>query len=175
MIIEVTNKLIINYRAAKRIGGQKAWCELPYPGHPKGCPNYPSKCNFTKVEEYYDLSKPHWFSIIEFNIGQFAAKMKAVHPEWSDRQCRCVLYWQNGVRKLLNDECKQFIGAKNLICHKVPEAMGVNVMLTMRKSLGLNIAIKPVYTVRKIALIGSPGPYHSKELQWEQVETDHKE
>ncbi len=36
MIIDVTGKLKINYRASERINGKKAWCELPYPGHKKG-------------------------------------------------------------------------------------------------------------------------------------------
>jgi len=175
MIVEVTNKLIINYRAATRVGGLKAWCELPYPGHPKGCPNYPNKCCFPKVGEYYDLTKPHWFAIVEFNIGEFADKMKKKHPEWSERQCRCVLYWQNGVRSQLDVKCKSFIGNKDLIYHKIPEAMGVNVMLTMRKNLKLDIAIKPVHMVRKIALIGSPGPHHDKELRWERAKTERGE
>jgi len=163
MIVEVTNKLIINHRAESRVGGRKAWCELPYPGHKKGCPNFPILCNFPKVEEYYDLSKPHWFAIMPFDIAQFAAKMKAKHPKWTEKQCRCVLYWQNTVRKHLRNKCSQFIGNKDLIFHLIPEGMGVNVMLTMRRNLKLEIEIKPVNIVRKIALIGSPGRYHRKE------------
>ena len=163
MIVEVTNKLIINYRAATRVGGRKAWCELPYPGHKKGCPNFPTLCCFPKVVDYYDLSKPHWFVIVPFAIGKFATRMKEKHPEWSERQCRCVLYWQNAVRKQLRIKCSEFIGNQDLIYHMIPEAMGVNVMLTMRKNLRLTIAIKPKHMVRKIALVGSPGKYHHKE------------
>ena len=40
MIVNITGKLAINYRANKRINGKPSWCELPYPGHKKGCPNY---------------------------------------------------------------------------------------------------------------------------------------
>ncbi|KKK81159.1 hypothetical protein LCGC14_2816310, partial [marine sediment metagenome] len=32
-ILEVTNDLIIDHRA-------REWCKLPYPNHPRGCPNY---------------------------------------------------------------------------------------------------------------------------------------
>lgn len=155
MIIEVTGKLEIDYRASERIDGEKAWCELPYPGHKKGCPNYGKGCPLSRVEKYFDLTKPHWFAITRFNLLGHAEKMKALHPLWTDRQCRCVLYWQNGVRKILNKMCEEFIRGRNLIYHKIPEAMGVHVIKTMRK-LGQPIETKPKDTVCKVALMGSP-------------------
>lgn len=157
MIIEITNKLEINYRASERINGQKAWCELPYPGHKKGCPNYGKGCPLPHVDNYFDLSKPHWFAITKFDLKNHVQKMKGGHPKWSERQCRCVLYWQNGVRKELDKTCREFIQNKNLIFHKIPEAMGVNVILTLKK-LKIPIEIKPKNFVHKVALIGSPFP-----------------
>jgi hypothetical protein len=155
MIVEITNKLEINFRASERINGKKAWCELPYPGHKKGGPNYGKGCPLPRVNKFSDLSKPHWFAIIKFDLKGHVEKMKNKHPDWSDRQNRCVLYWQNGVRSKLNKICQEFIGNKDLIYHKIPEAMGVNVILTMKK-LNIPIEIKPVNTVHKITLIGSP-------------------
>lgn len=155
MIVNTTGKLAIDYHASERIDGQKAWCELSYPGHKKGCPNYGKSCPLPRVKTYFDLTKPHWFAIVKFNLEFHAIKMKYFHPGWSERQCRCVLYWQGSVRKLLDKECVSFINGRNLIWHKIPEAMGVDVMLTM-KNIGLYIETKPKIIVRKIALIGVP-------------------
>jgi hypothetical protein len=155
MIIEVTNKLIINYRAHERINGKKAWCELPYPRHKKGCPNYGKSCPLPRVGTVFDLLKPHWFAIIRFDLISHIQRMKNLHPGWSYNQCKCVLYWQNGIKKQLDNICKEFIQIKdkNLIYHKIPEAMGVNVILTMKK-IGHPIEIKPKNIIHKIALIG---------------------
>ena len=112
------------------------------------------------------MTKPHWFAIQEFNLADHVERMGSLHPEWSYKQCRCVLYWQNGVRKELDLKSQSFILSEvlinklpepgKLIYHKIPEAMGANVMLTMKR-LKLPIEIKPVKIVRKIALIGYPG------------------
>jgi len=165
MIIEVTGRLVINYRARERINGRLAWCELPYPGHPKGCPNFKGSCQtFPRIHEYFDLEKPHWFCIQEFNIADHAAKMKAAHPDWSDRMCRNVLYWQNGVRAQLHRECSKFLLDVTTITAQwttIPEMMGVNVILTMRR-LGLEIELKPVHIVRKVALIA----WRKKDVRW---------
>jgi len=156
MIVDVTNKLIIDPRAHSRVNGEPAWCELPYPGHKKGCPNYGKGCPLPKVDVYFDLTMPHWFAIHRFDLKAHVERMRDKHPEWSDRQCRCVLYWQNGVRKSLNIECSDFIlQHRGLVYHKIPEAMGVNVILTM-KIIDQQIIIKPIDEVCKVALIGSP-------------------
>lgn len=156
MIIDVTGKLEINYRASERINGQKAWCELPYPGHKNGCPNYGKSCPFPRVEKKFDLSKRHWFAIIKFDLVNHMERMGTLHPKWSERQRRCVLYWQNGVRRKLDALCGSFVGGgvRGLIYHKIPEAMGVNVILTLRR-MGIPIEIKPKKFVHKVALIGS--------------------
>ena len=155
-IIEVTNKLVINYRSSERVNGRPAWCELPYPGHKKGCPNYERCSKLPRIGEYFDLTKPHWFAVIPFNLHRHVSKMINLHPKWSERQCRCVLYWQNGVKSQLDTFCQFWIWGRgeNLIWHKIPEAMGVNVMLTMKR-MGQPIEIKPKFLVRKIALIGT--------------------
>jgi hypothetical protein len=88
--------------------------------------------------------------------------MKSQYPKWTERQCRCILYWQPGVKGTLDRICKEFIGVKmslfssvpELIYHKIPEAMGVHVIKTMRK-IGQPIQTKPKNLVRKIALIGT--------------------
>lgn len=58
--------------------------------------------------------------------------MKKLHPNWSDRQARCLLYWQGSVRKKLKEEARAFIDSqdKELILIETPKANGVNVFKT---------------------------------------------
>ena len=153
-VYRVDDKLHIDYRA-------REWCLLPYPMHPDGCPNYDGSAfcppYAPKVENEFDLSKPHWFVVIEFDIGKFATKMKNAHPEWSDRNCRNCLRWQGGVKKRLKIACERLMQAKKgeLIYDLRPEAMGVHVFVTARR-LGIPIKKNPVEKVFKIALVGYP-------------------
>ncbi len=136
-VVEITNKLIIDYRA-------REWCKLPYPDHPKGCPNYSHKATCPPqvclVEDWCDLQKPMWFIIVPFNLKTHIEKMLSLHPNWTDRQARCVLYWQSRVNRQLEDKSKLFTFGKNLIFTICPEAMGVNVIKTLRN---MNFTIVP--------------------------------
>ncbi len=150
MNIEI-EKLNINYKA-------REWCKLPYPDHPDGCPTYSQNAmcppNVPLVDEYFDLSKELYFVVIEFDIGGHAKKMKKLHPRWSDRQCRNLLYWQNGVRSQLDGMCRLSCWGKSFVYTLLPEAMGINVIATAQ-SLGIPIKIKPTDTIYKIALVGN--------------------
>lgn len=127
------------------------WCCLPYPNHPRGCPKFPD-CP-KQVFDFKDYSDDMvWFAVIEeFDLKEHAIKMKKKHPKWSDRQCRCVLYWQSKVRKKLMDRCKE-IGGEII---RDPEAAGVNLFATMSK-YGLFLKANPDY-VYKIAFVGKLG------------------
>ena len=151
MIIDVTGTLCIQYSV-------RHWCKLPYPGHPKGCPNYgksdvcPPKVCF--VSEFIDLNMDHYFVVEKFDLGSFAKSMKEKHPHWSDKQCKCCLYWQNGVRKRLKSKCSTFIQDRpGYIYTLIPEAMGVNVFQTAHRH-NLMISRKNPIVVYKIALVG---------------------
>lgn len=145
-------ELIIDYGARK-------WCLLPYPNHPKGCPNYnkSSECppNAPLVGDFVDITKKMWFIVIKFDLSSHVAKMKDRHPYWTDKQARCVLYWQNTVRRRLRDACIIFATPKQLVYTLIPEAMGVQVIKSAKK-LDIPIKTRPIDTVYKIALIGYP-------------------
>lgn len=133
------------------------WCELPYPGHPKGCPNVdkspecPSQVPL--VEEKFDLSFPSYFAIERFDLAAHAVRMQAKHPDWSDKQCRCVLYWQNGVRSRLRIKCKNLVAMKPGYAYTlIPEAMGVNVFRTCHR-IGIKMRKNPQDKVIKVGLI----------------------
>lgn len=137
--------------------GAREWCTLPYPLHSRGCPNYGHKYGCPPkaplVEDTIDLDKPCWLVIIEFNLGSHIARMLSLHPDWSNRQARCVLYWQGGVNREL--KLRSFVARlehPNTNIFFTPEAMGVHIIKTMQ-NLGFPIEMQPTQTVFKVALL----------------------
>jgi len=136
------------------------WCKIPYPGHAKGCPNYgkADRCppKAPAVSKYFDLSKPLFLVHSDFDLEDHQSKMKANHPEWSDRQCRCVLYWQRTSRKQLKERIAIALRMHGLnAATMIPEAMGVNVYATARAS---GLILEPIRTLKKcrhVALVGT--------------------
>jgi hypothetical protein len=126
------------------------WCVLPYPDHPNGCPNFP-QCP-QKYPDFKNLIGYKWFAVIEeFDLKKHAERMKQKHPDWSDRQCRCVLYWQGSVRKKLRDKTYALTTKEDMVLES-PEASGVNLFATMAK-VGIILKKNPDY-VYKIMMIG---------------------
>lgn len=129
------------------------WCKAPYPGHPNGCPNFPDCIKDQKLE-FYSPCELDWYAVIEdFDLKTHAQRMKEKHSDWSDRQCRCVLYWQNSVRKILRKKAEELcLKVNGCVITLCPEALGVNVFGTMAKH-GL-ILYKNPNLVHKIAFVG---------------------
>ncbi|WP_319525754.1 hypothetical protein [uncultured Desulfosarcina sp.] len=146
-------RLILSDRAGR-------WCRLPYPDHPKGCPNYgkTEKCppKAPAAGDYFDLSRPTWLVHSEFNLASHIARMEKKHPEWTLKQCRCVLYWQPASRRQLKYRIEEALSIVNADGSTlIPEAMGVNVYATARLS-GLHLErIRHLEMCRHVALIGS--------------------
>ena len=136
----------------------REWCKLPYPDHPKGCPNYgkrdtcPPQCPI-----WNDIIEPPYLLVgVKFALKVWSERMKERHPKWSDRQARCCLYWQGKVRKRLREICEEVklhhLGS-NFIISYTPEAMGVHVFETCYKN-GIKLHKNPQDFVWKIAIIG---------------------
>jgi predicted metal-binding protein len=111
-------------------------CRRPYPGHPKGCPNYGKRSTCPPdapiYDSLYDLSRPVFAIITEFNLEAHAKRMREIHPDWSEAQLYCVLYWQGGARKNLRSNIAKFLSQHpGYKAETVPEAMGVNVTRTL--------------------------------------------
>lgn len=84
-------------------GDTAKWCKLPYPDHPKGCPNFnkregcpPNAPNFGELIEW-----PYYLVYYKFDLEAQEKRMLQKHPNWSKRQARCCLYWQRRVIKEL--------------------------------------------------------------------------
>ena len=140
--------------------GVRALCVKAYAGHAKGCPNFNEKpgCppQAPMIEDVLDLSQPVFAIWNFFDMAGHVAKMKAKHPDWSDRQLRCCLYWQAGARKKLKETIRAFLREQGRL--KVvgcPEACGVNVTETM-KSAGIILEWPPVSIAYQVVLAGCP-------------------
>lgn len=127
------------------------WCTLPYPGHPKGCPNFPRCIDQRKDFRDYSTSIKWKAVVVDFDLKDHAMKMKLNHPWWSEKQCRNVLYWQNKVRAELKWRCREIAGPNDIILD-IPEACGVNLFMTM-KHHGIYLKPRPDL-VRKIMMVG---------------------
>ena len=86
-------------------------CALPYPGHPKGCPNLGKKCGCPPYASmiFDHIQLPYYAIVNEFNLESHVDSLRIRHPTWSERQLECCLYWQPKARKQLNKLIKDFL------------------------------------------------------------------
>jgi len=135
-------------------------CCKPYPNHKKGCPNFgkrddcPPHCEL--ITELIDVGKPMYAVYNKFNIGSHAKRMREKHPEWSDRQVYCCLYWQPKARKQLKENILKFKKEfKDLFIVKNPEASGIDVTKTMLTA-GIKLEWPPKKWAYQVILAGTP-------------------
>jgi predicted metal-binding protein len=138
----------------------RGMCRLPYEGHPRGCPNYGrvDRCppKVAHLDEVYDLGSPFYAVWSTFALGEHAAKMRERHPGWSDRQLRCVLYWQGTARRRLREEVAAFRRERpevDWLVETTPEAMGLEVGKTVAQ-VGVALPWPPAELVYHVALAG---------------------
>ncbi len=151
IIKDVTGKLITNHDARK-------WCVLPYPGHPKGCPNFGKKAicppQVSYIEDWLEGTGELRFACVPFNLKEHAERMLVRNPHWSERQARCLLYWQPKVNKALISLVSTLVHENGFKITYCPEAMGVDVIKTAQ-SVGIPIVAPPIDIVHKIALVAT--------------------
>jgi hypothetical protein len=132
----------------------RGMCCLPYPNHPKGCPNFKHKHGCPPECPPFSLTAP-WFAIInEFDFAAHVARMKTAHPAWTQRQLECCLYWQPAARKALQTEIKRFLNINHHFdIDSCPEAGGVNITKTLAL-VGINLEWPPVNVARQVVIAG---------------------
>lgn len=152
-------QLVIDIRA-------RDWCRMRYPNHPQGCPNYGRRSSCPPaaplIADFIDITREMRLAVVDFDLAAHAERMRRGHPAWTERQARCCLYWQNGVRDLLRGAMANFVAMMDptgLVATDCPEAMGVQVIRTAQK-LGVPIHPRPRDIVYKIGLIGCRGGSH---------------
>ncbi|KKM70908.1 hypothetical protein LCGC14_1435950 [marine sediment metagenome] len=124
-------------------------CGLPYPGHPKGCPNLGKRSICPPAAP--TLCGRYILVGVQFNLASWVARMKKEHPAWSDRQARCCLYWQGQVRRELREYIQNLWVLEPKTDH-CPEAGGADIT-QMMETLGHRLQWPPLDFVWKIALV----------------------
>jgi len=153
MILPIKKEFIVIDNKAR----DGSFCKLPYPNHPKGCPNYGKRESCPPfAKKFNDIIIPPFYLVIqEFDIESHAIKYKKKYPTWSERQCRNLLYWQKGVVKKLKMEAYDLAKSlgKEFIVLEVPEANGVHLFETC-KNIGIELQRYPQKIIRKIMIVG---------------------
>ena len=141
-----------------RNGGPKDMCILPYYRHPKGCPNYgrkrgcPPHSRF--YDDIYDISKPIYAIYNVFDFAGHVQRMRDKHPNWSQRQLECCLYWQGTARKALREYVVPWMGEyPGYSIESTPEAMGVDITNTLL-DVGVALEWPPVHVTYQVVLGG---------------------
>ena len=133
-------------------------CKCQYPLHRFGCPNFSVKkgCppGTKNLDQVIDLSKTVYAIYNIFDYRGHINRMMEKHPHWSDRQAKCVLYWQPRVRKQLKVKIVKFMKEKEgYFIVKNPEALGTNLTETM-KNAGIYLEWPPEKITYQIVLAG---------------------
>lgn len=85
-------------------------CAHPYHGHPKGCKNFKKKCGCPPDIPPFRLrlDRDLWVIWAKFDLGGHIKRMKVLHPDWTEHQIVCPLYWQGTSKKMLRAEMAKF-------------------------------------------------------------------
>jgi hypothetical protein len=135
-------------------------CRLPYPGHPRGCPNFGKKggCppGCPPIQARLDLSLPVYAVVSSFDLADHVLRMRLRHPRWTERQLRNCLYWQPRARKRLRAVLATFLfDHPDYIADLSSEAGGVDVTATLRR-VGIELEWPPRNIAKQVALAGMP-------------------
>jgi hypothetical protein len=142
--------------------GVRALCVRPYSLHPRGCPNV-GKCDRCPPQaplfnNAFDLEQPVYAVVNEFDLAGHIVRMKERNPNWSDRQLRCVLYWQPKARKQLDGRIRRALASdrcRGYAATWCPEGMGVDVTATLELA-GITLEWPPDRLARQVAFLGKP-------------------
>ncbi len=135
-------------------------CSRPYPNHRKGCPNFNKRetCppHAPLITDILNQRFPVWAIWNIFDFKAHCQRMRDLHPEWSQRQVECCLYWQGTARKRLRNHIRLFkVHHSELIIVRCPEANGVDLTATMQQ-IGQNLEWPPKSKTYQIVLAGMP-------------------
>lgn len=153
----------------------KEWCRLPYYDKGFGCPRFYKECMYIK-DTIFDVGiEPFIIVGLKYNFKKYINDMKELHPDWSLRKLKTVIYYQNLINKELKNLTMDTIhnlilkGYKNLDYTDKPEIYGIFIIAMMIR-MGYEIELKPENILWKINLIygrkeRKGGYYISKDLK----------
>lgn len=144
------------------------WCNMHYPNHKHGCPQYPP-CIDERID-WYEIrrNRYRWYAFVRrFSINEHATLMKDKNKKLTDKQRRCVLYYQRGINKTIKDSMLKWFNIKDfdkVLLLDRPEANGINMYSTMSKH-GLNLKANYDDIICKIMIIGIPKTENYKQVK----------
>ena len=124
----------------------RSMCINSYHNHPNGCPNFGAKdgCppDMPMFDQVYDMSKPIYFIITDFNLLEHVRAMREAHPDWSNYQLFNVRYWQ-GTSISINEQVSYAWASDhpNLVLTNYIESMGVYFKGTL-KQVGIDLIFR---------------------------------
>jgi hypothetical protein len=135
-------------------------CMAKYPGRKNGCPNYGKKANcppnLPPLDEIFDMEQPIYAIYTVFDLKSHADRMKVKHPNWTEKQCRCSLYWQGTAKKQMKEKSSDFMKQHKELGYvliEAPETFGVDVTNTM-KEVGVILEWPAINNVYRIHFAG---------------------
>jgi hypothetical protein len=137
--------------------GFNSWCQLPYPDHPKGCPNFGKKESCPPLAPYFlDLYKPQvYVAFMQFAFDEYLANKRELHPDWTERALRNPWHFQSHLdsrlEKFINSQLQNPEFKNWQVIHN-SEAMGVNIHLTAKRA-GIELEWPPQKNMYRIALL----------------------
>jgi hypothetical protein len=134
-------------------------CQRAYQGHKRGCPNYRKRPTCPPLAERWtpdSIALYEWYVVwVAFEFGAHVERMRVAHPDWSQRQLECCLYWQGTARARLRSaviQCLTTLPPPLPTVEYVPEAHGCDVTATMA-TLGVSLEWPPQTTTRHVAMV----------------------
>jgi hypothetical protein len=141
-----------------------SYCKLRYPDHPQGCPNVGKCLHPPDAAKKIQTAQQIRLYVVKFNLEKHVVKMKETNPVFTDKQARCVLYWQNTVKKAIRMTIEQIYSPGDYVlgcgsgfkiggqlCQSM-EAAGIHVFKTLT-NLQIDFEEKPVKNVTMVSLI----------------------
>lgn len=140
--------------------GFVAWCSLPYPKHPHGCPNFGLRADCPPNQPYFlDVYEPGVkVAYLKFDFEKYLNWRRNEHPNWTDRALRNPLYFQGHLISDLEKYLK-IIEKEEKLDGFVPEsnteAMALNIHMTCKRA-GLNLEWPPTKVMYRIRILARP-------------------
>jgi len=142
-------------------------CKHPFYGHAYGCPNYGRKIgcppNQSLIDKVLDFENELCVIYTAFYVGEFAQRMRDLHPEWSQhpRQWYNPRRWQPTSRKQHQNEIRIFSEEYlDRVVVRSPEAHGVNITdLLSKLGITLNWEWPPKHSLDNLVYTVSIGGF----------------
>jgi len=108
-LVKTRKENIIRYKEVKCL------CSRKYPRHNKGCPNIEKCKNIPFFDDIKRTETRYYYLLFaNFNYEKYQELRKLDNPSLTMNQVRCVLYWQNSIKKILKQRIEYLVENNSL-------------------------------------------------------------